>query len=341
MTQASDYLFLPPSAITVSDTEFNRLINAKSPLGWGISEIDARMVPLIPADLMALVYRPSVGKTHDMMMMARHHAQEMAARYPEKPPLILYATWETMVEEFIGAFAAIYTKQSLASIARGTADVVQLRAGLMQLMGTNFCVFGVSKTQALKGKRLPPPSLIDLIQAIHYLQDQGHTVASVMIDYLQRMPDEKHLMNADRMHAQVTQNLEGIKSHLCMLGIPVIVGVQARREVDGYKGIQLPEMNDGQWSSSIEQTSDKIFSASRPIRQLELGSEFVINGKIYSVTPTTKVIKMLKQRFSPAQSGDIWVLQFDEATLSMKIQPPDGDYTPDEEEDTIGLRDVI
>jgi len=345
MAEPSDYLFLPPSAIKVADREFTRRINNRSALGWGIPEIDNRMTPLIPGDLMGLIARPNVGKTYDMMMLARHHAQTLAIQHPDKPPLVIYATWETMVEEFVGVMAGEFTGHTLSEVARGTADINNMRRGLMHLMGKNFVVFGVSITKIIDGIRLPPPTILDLILGIKELQDMGYDVAICYIDYLQRVPDIKRQVGGspDDTRGRVTSNLEMIKSDLTLgLGLPGVVGVQARREVDKYPGIKLPLLDDGMWTSSIEHTCDKIFTETRPgmYSLTPVGSEFVVNGMVYEVTPTTKVIAMVKQRFASANSQDVWVLQFDPLKITVRIQQPIRVDTGDDDDPT-GMGNVI
>ena len=337
-----DYLFLPPRAIQVANTEFERRLNNISPLTFGVPVIDTRFVPLLDGDLTGFLARPSMGKTYDMMMLANHHALMLASLYPDDPPLVIYATWETTVEEFIGVFSSKHTGYTLSDIGRGTANLTTLKHGLVKLMGTNFAVFGKSVTLAHAGVRMPSPSVMDLALAIRSLQDDGHKVAVVFMDYLQRIPDQQRVYTMDGVQSRVSGNLESIKEDLCMvLGLPVVVGIQAARQVDKYPGIKLPLMDDGQWTSNIEQTCDKLMSITRPGVYQQPGYQFIVNGKIYVVTNTTKVIRMIKQRFESAQNTDIWVLQYDPVQIAVTEQQPTGDAPPPDVDDQGDLSDVV
>ena len=60
--------------------------------------------------------------------------------------------------------------------------------------------------------------------------------------------------------------------------------------------IKLAEMRDAQWASSIEQTSDKVFSLWRPIRTEEEGTPVIVGEKTYQVNDKLLLVRMLKQR---------------------------------------------
>jgi replicative DNA helicase len=81
-----------------------------------------------------------------------------------------------------------------------------------------------------------------------------------------------------------------------------IVGVQARREVDA-KAIQIPGMEDGQWTSSIEQQSDGMLSVVRPSRYRKPGEDF--DGTIVKGY-RQMVIKVLKRKLGP-EGQATWV----------------------------------
>jgi len=76
-------------------------------------------------------------------------------------------------------------------------------------------------------------------------------------------------------------------------------------------------INDAQWASSIEQTSDKMFSLWRPARTQELhGKQIEMeDGTRYEVTPTLMLIRMIKQRFE--QGRATWAMHFDPAYLKL------------------------
>lgn len=324
------HVYLPPRAITASMQEFKRRAEARSVLSFGIDCIDQRMIPLLPGDVIGILGRPSMGKTYDMMYLARHHATMLRKQHGNKAPLVMYATWETLVEEFVGVFGSPYTGVSLEQIGRGNADLMQIQDGLVKLLGTNFAVFGRSMTD---DDATQNPSLLNLAQSIKLLREEGRQVAVLYVDYLQRIPDFKGAMTMDNPTARVSENFEFIKNHVALgLKLPVVCGVQAKREVDNYGGVKLPQLDDAQHTSVIEQTVDKLFSITLPSKYMKLGIEFTVDGWRYTVQATTKVMRMLKQRFGPCDSSDTWVLEFDPINITLKPQPTLGEDTDPEDD---------
>jgi replicative DNA helicase len=69
------------------------------------------------------------------------------------------------------------------------------------------------------------------------------------------------------------KNLTYLKDFGFALKCPFVAGVQAKREVDSRQ-IQIPGMDDGQWTSNIEQDSDKIITVTRPVKYRNEGDLF-------------------------------------------------------------------
>ena len=92
------------------------------------------------------------------------------------------------------------------------------------------------------------------------------------------------------------------------------MGVQARRDVDDREE-KLPELRDAQWASSIEQTSDKVFSLWRPASTEGLGTFVEVGEKICVVTENLLLMRMLKQRGDRGRYT--WAMYFDPAYLKL------------------------
>ncbi len=93
------------------------------------------------------------------------------------------------------------------------------------------------------------------------------------------------------------------------------LAVELDHEVDDRQE-KLAELRDAQWASSIEQTSDKVFSLWRPARTQQIGSEIQSEtGKKYTVSDTLLLIRMLKQRGDKGRFT--WALYFDPAYLKL------------------------
>jgi hypothetical protein len=87
--------------------------------------------------------------------------------------------------------------------------------------------------------------------------------------------------------------------------------VQAKREVDDSDPA-VPELNDGQWTSAIEQVSDKTMSVVRPIKYKKEGDMF---GKMIVQGRNQMLICILKQKMGDSPFA-IWTL-FDPQYNSM------------------------
>jgi len=81
----------------------------------------------------------------------------------------------------------------------------------------------------------------------------------------------------------------------------IVLGVQAKREVD-QRTLPIPLMDDGQWSSTVEQFSDGVLSLMRPCLYTSLkGKE--IEG--VAITGSKQlVVTCLKRKLGPANFHD-------------------------------------
>jgi len=74
----------------------------------------------------------------------------------------------------------------------------------------------------------------------------------------------------------------------------VVLGVQAKREVD-QRQEPIPLMDDGQWTSTVEQFSDGVISVMRPAHYRKVGEDFM--G--IAVTREDMLVSVLKRKLGP------------------------------------------
>jgi replicative DNA helicase len=317
---APDFLYLPSRAARVATAEFMRRQDAPGRINWGIPAMDDYLVPELPGELITVLGRPGMCKTSCLLAKARWAA---ASWVKTSGGCVVYATWETLIEEAVAVLAAPLSGFTLENIGRGTLDAGQLQGvvdAATGLLDSGLVFFGRSLES-------PPgriPTLDDLEQALLDLYERNLPPRLLLIDYLQRIPTSgKQRSDAD-MGARVSANLDRCKDLAIQYKVPCDVAVQARREVDDYSKLKLPTMKDGQWSSNIEQTSDKVLGFTRPILYLAEGSEIRREGLTYRVGSRTLVAKVLKQRWGP--SGDkAFILDFDPRTCSISPQEAIGE----------------
>lgn len=315
------YLYQPSRAARVTLTEIERIHKQPYRLTWGIPSVDSYVTPMLGGDLVTVLGRPGMGKTTVLLHLARQAVQQLAS--VGDPGIVLYATWETLVEETVALFSSAAGKGiELSTIGRGEADLQEVERAVMSLVGEHLGIFGRSKTttrQNGKSQSTRVHNLEDLETALVYLRAQDKPVRLLLVDYLQRIPG---LPGQDRQ-GRASENLERVKDIALVQDVPVAMAVQSRRDVDDYSGLKMPNLSDGQWSSNVEQSSDKMLGVTRPWVYAPAGQPIKSQdaGYEWQIHPETLVLKVIKQRWAPA--GDIFVLTIDFAGLTLNEQPPE------------------
>jgi replicative DNA helicase len=317
-TRSTDaFLYLPSRAGRVAVEEFTRRNTADVRLGWGIDPLDDYLIPQMPGDLTTIVARPGHCKTTMMIYLSRianHALKQRAAKVgdDQEKRFVVYATWETLVEEFVAIWTADTSGFSLEDIGRGKASVPGLQKAIGTTIMERIAAFGKSMGTATGLS----PDLDDLDTVLTDMRDKGTPAAICMVDYLQRLPGPP----GKERQTQVSENLERLKDLALKHRIPMIAGVQAKREVDDYSGLKFPKMSDGQWSSNIEQTSDKILALTRPITYLEPNKPVDVGGVQYAVTQSSLGLRVLKQRWGRA--GKTFMLDVDPGSMLVSMAEP-------------------
>lgn len=301
-----DYFYLPSRAGRMAMEELERRKTQSIRFEWDVPCLDDYLTPMVPGDLISVLGRPGMAKSAALTHLARAADRELI-RHGARDRLVVYATWETLVEEFVALNVAHISGYSLEMIGRGDIRLERMQSAISQTVQQRIAVFGKSMKSG-KGVH----TLDDLETALSWMVDEGMPPALLLVDYLQRMPSG---FGTDRA-TKVSENHERLKDIAIGYRVPVVVAVQAKRDVDQYKGLRLPQMDDGQWTSVIEQTSDKVVSVTRPIRYMEQGSTVETADGQYSVDEQTLGFQVVKQRFGRA--GKIFVINLDapSSTLS-------------------------
>lgn len=244
-----------------------------------ITSVDTPAGPLVPAtagDLVTIIARPGNGKTAFMSRWARMRANAIYNADPAVLPnkdkrIVVYLTYEQPVEELYSFHLAADTQIDARDMKLGKLTDEQMSevvtAGVKRM---NLPLWFVGHSLERR-KRRPRISVATFFEAMYMLEDEyGVVIDSIFADYLQRMPLPK---GSESKMVGTSNNLDDLKDGALDLGCPLIVGVQARREVDAYT-LPVPGMADGQWTSNIEQASDISMSLTRPCRYVEDGELF-------------------------------------------------------------------
>lgn len=308
MTTQDDYkVFLhTPAESTSNYVKWVERLQDAPKLDYGCI-LDKHLIPLHPGDLMAVVARPGHGKSSFMAYMAKRAAKQIAER-GEKDKCVIYVSWEQSVEE-IEAFFQSGEYYNSTDLAWGRVDMQTVKERSIKRIKLPIWLMGysVGKTDEVR-----PPMTIDRVyKAIRDVRyEYKFEPVLICLDYLQNIPVPK----VSERTAQVTEATIKAK-HLAMeVGVPIIAGVQARREAERGK-MHMPSMADAQWSSAIEQTADKQISLFRPIKVMEEGEVMDVGNHQYEIDEKLLLIKLLKQRFDVGYG--IWGVRFEPQTLTM------------------------
>lgn len=327
-----NFVYPPPRAITSSLEVFEERSKNQRPIFFGIPAIDKRVNPPVPGDLVVIAGRPGMAKTLRMVYEAKNASRQLHQMGASSKEVVIYATWETMVEEFVGIVSAGHSGYTLSDIGRGKADLKKIRKAAAELLDDRIIVVGRGKANIGD----PDLSVLDLEQILIDLLSDGYSVVSVYVDYLQLIPPmytvRNHNESAKTLY--ISENLQYLKKLAMRYNTRFSVAVQAGRQVDDRLA-KMPGLNDAQWTSAIEQACDKFFGQTIPAKYMEIGKKIVnVGGYNYECKPTTLLIQMFKQRWGVCDSSDFWAVEFNPVLLTISPQEPLEKYVPgvDDEE---------
>ncbi len=263
-----------------------------------IPVLDKHLLPLRPGELVTVMGRPSNYKTGLMQFWARNVAHEIVDTDAEHE-VVIFVTWEMAVEE-LGLYDLAGTAQLDASeISQGRVDDTawdRLQTAAMQRATIPLWIVGHSIERR---RKRPDLTLSNVARALLWIDSEmGYHPRIVFLDYLNQMQPEK---GEDR-RMQVFENVRRCKDMALALGCPVVLGVQAGRQVD-ERNWKLPEMGDGLESSNIEHTADKMLSLWMPKTTEPTGSELHVPGAKEShieINDRLLVVGLKKQKLGPA-----------------------------------------
>ncbi len=298
-----------PAELAVEHVAWAEHIKSDPGVTFGIQAIDKIVLPMRGGDLVSIIARPTMGKTSLMATFAREHARKLQALGAAgKDRAVVYVTWEQSAEE-LEAFFQADGKTTISDIAWGRVSIDALQAKAVKRAGVPIWVIGHGIGRAGKPTpRMTPDVVLGAIETMKI--DFGITPSLMLFDYMQLIP----VANAKDRMQQVTEVPIRIKELALRIGAPAIVGVQAGRHVD-ERDIKLPEMRDAQWSSAIEQTSDKIFGLWRPAQTERIGQTISIGDEAHTVQENLLIIRLLKQRGE--QGRHTWAMYFNPASLRL------------------------
>ena len=250
------------------------------------------ILPMNPGELMGIIARPGNGKTGFMVRWARHRTAALRQRGIEDRAVV-YITLEQSVEELNAFNLAADRKLSITNMAVGEISDSEWIEVLKDSVGRRFHPLWNVGYSSMTEKKQITVDMQGIIGALNLLQEKHKKIIdTIFVDYLQRIP----YMRAESKTVGISDNLDKLKTLALRCKSPVIVGVQATREVDDKNHSHIPQLDDGQWTSNIEQTCDRVISLVRPITYRKIGEMFN-DRKIEG--PYEMLVSILKQKLGP------------------------------------------
>jgi len=228
-------------------------------------------------ELTSVISRPGHGKTSWMMRWAREAAALFAEldRDKDERRCVVFVTYEQHVEDLHSFHAAAHSGVSITKMAEGAItqdDYAKVVRASSERTTLPLWFLGFSEERR---KARPVMTVSTLTDAILSIEDSTKggvrwKPAAVCVDYLQRMPFDGRVESKTIGTSAV---LDQLKEMFLATNTVGMTGVQAKREVDS-KPVEIPAMDDGQWSSNVEQTSDRIITLTKPSKYRRPGEEF-------------------------------------------------------------------
>lgn len=307
-TQPKDLIYTPAEISSIGmDYLQQRRTNQALGVPLGLASIDKDLLPLLPGELTTIIGRPGNGKTGFMMRWARERARWLQeSGQPDR--LVVYATWEQSIEELHAFDVAADTQISVTSMARGEiTDDQYSQAMQSSLRRIEKPLWYIGHSLERRKKR-PVITVDALAEALMQVEDwageadEKRKIDMVFVDYLQRIPYDSR---SESKTIALDNILNRLKDGALSFSCPFVVGVQAKREVD-QRNIPIPAMDDGQWTSAIEQVSDKSISVCRPRKYRQEGEQFGEKNPVMVIGENQMVVTLLKQKLGIANKP-YWV----------------------------------
>jgi replicative DNA helicase len=303
---AEDVVYTPPevSALAIQLVKA-RMNDDYAGIPSGLSTLDAVMNPMGPGDLITVIGRPANYKSGLMQYIIRQHAYRIAAdqvRFDKK--CCVYVSWEQSAEEMAIIEIAAAAGENLTELLRGKPS--NGKALMKAAIGRGALPIWIIGHSVERRRRRPRLTMTDVFDSLMALEDEwGLHPDLVVLDYLQRIMPEGN----KTIREQNITNVDASKDLAVAMGCSVILGCQAKREVDG-RAVPIPTMGDGAETANVEQSSDKILTVWMPKTTTPVGSMLPMElGYNLPVTKNMLFVSFPKQKLG--DTGGPWLMYVD------------------------------
>jgi replicative DNA helicase len=264
----------------------------------GIGPLDDVLNPMRPGELVVILGFTRNYKSGLMNYMARYHALQMReAKTPNKA--VITFTWEQSVEEQGITDIAQLTSLDTGRMMRGQLNDEEWKLLLTGAMRRGTLPWWLVGHSSSINERRPRLDMSEVYEVLEWIVDaQEIQPVMVVLDYLQRIKRER----GETMREQFISIVDKAKDLALAFRCPVILGSQAGRSVVDKKERtwRLPNVNEGQETSNLEQSADKLISVWMPKNDHPTGTVLEYANTQYRVTDNLLILGIMKQKFGPS-----------------------------------------
>ena len=309
-----DLIYFPAETATIGIESTKRITSySEYGLPLGIDGIDGYFAPVMPGQLSVLIGQTSHYKSGMMSFLSENAAKHIKnTKNRGNPPAIVYISTEDFIEEQAYIMFARHGIETVSGLAAGQiVDMKKLEQSAISVAGIPIYRIGLSFSRpSIMYEQLYLSNMIRAIDKIAEVRD----VRGIFVDYLQALPIDPEVKKAEvsgQRRLQVRQDVYRLKQAAAFFKTPVWVAVQAKQEMStSGNQIKIPNVYDGEESSSIAQRADRVLSVWLPKMHYLPGSQIRLGTTSVTVQENTMLIKVAKQRGS-FPSGRVWICEID------------------------------
>jgi hypothetical protein len=313
LKQYQTIAFAPQDAANIAHEKAKELAAmAHKGIEFPIPEIASYpFAPLLPGQLCVILAQSSNYKSGFMDFWKDSIAAQLD-RQERIDEAVFYVSVEDMLEDQIFFEISKETGYSVEDVSTGHApDWSRVIDATVKIGGVQVYRICNSLTYSDRSD-VPELYLTNIQKAIEmvYLRDKKKP-ACIFVDYLQAIPlDPEHRgFGSDARRLQVREDIYEMRRMAAKYSCPVIVGVQAKQELNGAGGdfMYIPGMYDGEETSSIAQRTDRMISLWMPKQKhgSKLNQSVKHGDYSYIVRDNLLFVKVTKQR-GRLPSGKAW-----------------------------------
>jgi len=291
--------------------------NKRRSVNLDIAYIRDYFSPVLPGQVTSIIAQTSHYKSSFMHFWERKIAHQLVEEGREDEAII-HVSVEECVEEQSFLFLANETGEEAGNLARGEVQDWDLLLAASVKIGS-IPIYRIGESLA-RSENMPNLYLSNMVKAIDKLVSgdvtgKPITPAALFFDYLQAFPfdpDVKRANLTDQRRLQVREDIYRLRRAASHFKCPVVVGVQAKQELNKtkYGSLDIPGVYDGEESSSIGQRCDRIITLYMPANNIPVGEYITFAKQEIEVAENMLFVKIAKQR-GGLPSGQTWLCRID------------------------------